>query len=84
MKKMSFTAIIEKSDDGFYVGQVQEFPEAISQGKTIEELKNNLLDALQLVIDYQREPTTAFMKIKKTEVFQPCRGIPNYQTICVK
>jgi predicted RNase H-like HicB family nuclease len=65
MKKMRFTAIIEKSDDGFYVGQVQEFPEAISQGKTIEELKNNLFDALQLVIDCQREETMSLYDGKK-------------------
>lgn len=36
---MKFTAIIEKSDDGWYVGQIEEIPAAISQGKTIEELK---------------------------------------------
>jgi len=46
MKKMEFTAIIEKSDDGYFVGQVQEVPEAIAQGKTIEELNDNLLEAL--------------------------------------
>ena len=46
---MNYTAIIEKSEDGFYVGQVQEIPEAIAQGITIDELKQNLLDALQLV-----------------------------------
>ena len=57
MKQMDYTAIIEKSEDGYYVGQVQEMPEAIAQGKTIDELKQNLLDALQLVIDYQREQT---------------------------
>jgi hypothetical protein len=44
MKQMGYTAIIEKSDDGYYVGQVQEIPESIAQGKTIEELNQNLLD----------------------------------------
>ncbi|HNY07141.1 MAG TPA: type II toxin-antitoxin system HicB family antitoxin [Bacteroidales bacterium] len=52
-----FTAIIEKSDDGWYVGQIQEVPEAISQGKTIEELKENLIDALNLVLTNHREST---------------------------
>lgn len=54
---MDYTAIIEKSDDGYYVGQLQEIPEVIAQGKTIDELNQNLLDALQLVIDYHREHT---------------------------
>ena len=57
MKKLEYTVIIEKSDDGFYVGQIQEIPEVISQGKTIDELNQNLLDALQLVIDYHRDHT---------------------------
>ena len=62
MKQMNYTAIIEKSDDGYYVGQVQEIPEAIAQGKTIDELNQNLLDALQLVIHYQRKHTISLYK----------------------
>lgn len=54
---MKFTAIIEKSDDGWYVGQIEEIPAAISQGKTIEELKVNLIDALQLILEVNREST---------------------------
>lgn len=65
MKKLNFNAIIEKSDDGYYIGQVQEFPAAIAQGKTIEELKKNLEDALQLVIDQQRETTISQFKGRK-------------------
>jgi predicted RNase H-like HicB family nuclease len=52
---MKFTAIIEKSDDGWYVGQIEEIPAAISQGKTIEELKANLIDALQMILEVNRE-----------------------------
>ncbi len=54
---MKFTAIIEKSDDGWYVGQIEEVPAAISQGKTIEELKVNLIDALQLILEVNKEST---------------------------
>ena len=49
MKKMEFTAIIEKSDDGYFVGQVQEVPEAIAQGKTIEELNNKVEELLKVI-----------------------------------
>ncbi len=52
---MEFTARIEKSADGWYVGQVEEVPAAISQGKTIDELKANLIDALQLIFQVNRE-----------------------------
>jgi predicted RNase H-like HicB family nuclease len=52
---MKLTAIIEKSEDGWYVGQIEEFPAAISQGKTIPELKENLLDAFRLLLETNRE-----------------------------
>lgn len=52
---MKLTAVIEKSNDGWYVGQVEEMPAAISQGKTIEEVKNNLADAVTLLMETKRE-----------------------------
>lgn len=66
MKKISTTAIIEKSSDGWYVGQIEEFPEVISQGKTIEELRNNLMDALTFAIKMRREKTQELYKGRKT------------------
>jgi predicted RNase H-like HicB family nuclease len=54
---MKLTAIIEKGENGWYVGQLEEIPAVISQGRTIEELRSNLLDALQLVLETQRELT---------------------------
>jgi predicted RNase H-like HicB family nuclease len=54
---MKFTAIIEQGENGWYVGQVEEMPAAMSQGKTILELKENLLDALRLLLDTNKEIT---------------------------
>jgi predicted RNase H-like HicB family nuclease len=54
---MKFTAIIEKGENGWFVGQVEELPAAMSQGKTIEELKENLLDAVRLLLDTNKEIT---------------------------
>ncbi|MFN0049670.1 MAG: type II toxin-antitoxin system HicB family antitoxin [Cytophagales bacterium] len=54
---MKVTAIIEKSDNGWFVGQIEEFPAAISQGTSIEDLKINLLDALHLLLQTQKEET---------------------------
>jgi len=56
-KQMKLTAIIEKSEDGWYVGQVEELPAAISQGKTIDELKTNLLEAFRLIMETNKEET---------------------------
>ena len=54
---MKLTAIIEKADDGWFVGQIEELPAALSQGKTIEELKSNLMDAVKLLLEANREET---------------------------
>lgn len=54
---MKFTAIIEQGESGWYVGQIEEVPAAISQGKTIEELNLNLLDALRVILDTNKEIT---------------------------
>ena len=60
-----FTAIIEKSDDGWFVGQLQEMPEVISQGRTIDELQENLSDAFKLVIAAQRKKTLKLYEGRK-------------------
>lgn len=39
MKKMELTIIVEKGENGYYVGQIQEYPEVLSQGINDEELK---------------------------------------------
>ena len=52
---MKLTALIEKSDDGWFVGQLEELPEVLSQGKTVTELKSNLLNALNLLLNANRQ-----------------------------
>jgi predicted RNase H-like HicB family nuclease len=44
---MQLTAIIEQSSDGWLVGQLEELPEVISQGRTKKELMENLRDAME-------------------------------------
>jgi predicted RNase H-like HicB family nuclease len=52
---MKLTAVIEKSEDGWFVGQVEEMPAAISQGRTIDEVKEYLVDAVKLLLETNRE-----------------------------
>jgi predicted RNase H-like HicB family nuclease len=52
---MKFTAIIEQGENGWLVGRIEEVPAAMSQGKPMEELKSNLIDALGLVLDANEE-----------------------------
>jgi len=49
-------------DDGWYVGRLSEVPGVFSQGETIEELKENIADALRMMRD-AAEPAHAGAKI---------------------
>ena len=42
------TAVIENEENGWLVGQIEEIPALISQGKTTKELKENLIDANEM------------------------------------
>ncbi len=53
---MEYTILIHKDEaEGWYCGQCQQLPGAISQGKTLDELMENMKDAIQLVLDYNKE-----------------------------
>jgi predicted RNase H-like HicB family nuclease len=50
MKK--FSAVIEKCNDtGLYVGYVPGFTGAHSQGETIDELRENLIEVLEMLLE---------------------------------
>jgi predicted RNase H-like HicB family nuclease len=50
-----FTAVFERGEDGWWVASCLEVPEAITQDKTIEEVRENLKDATHLVLEVRRE-----------------------------
>jgi predicted RNase H-like HicB family nuclease len=52
---MKLTAVFEPAQEGGYTCFVEEIPAAISQGETLAEAKVNLLEALRLVLECQRE-----------------------------
>jgi predicted RNase H-like HicB family nuclease len=52
---MKLTAVIENGENGWLVGQIDEIPAVMSQGKTTKELKENLIDALYLYLEMQKE-----------------------------
>jgi predicted RNase H-like HicB family nuclease len=47
---MPFTAIIQKVPEG-YIGFVEELPGANTQADTIEEVRENLKEAVQLMLE---------------------------------
>lgn len=49
--KAEFTAIIEPSPEGGYWAMCLEIPGANGQGETIEETKDNLRQAIELILE---------------------------------
>ncbi len=52
--KAEFTAIIEPAPEGGYWAICPEVPGANGQGETIEEAKNNLREAIELILEDRR------------------------------
>ena len=53
--KAEFTAIIEPAPEGGYWAICPEIPGANGQGNTIEEAKDNLRQAIELILEDRRE-----------------------------
>jgi predicted RNase H-like HicB family nuclease len=49
--KAEFTAIIERAPEGGFWAICPEVPGANGQGETIEDAKNNLREAIELLLD---------------------------------
>ena len=54
MKNIEMTAVFEPCDEGGYIAYVQEIPGINTQGETIDEAKDNLADAVNLVFEEMR------------------------------
>ncbi len=50
----TLTAVFEKVQEG-YIGYVEELPGANTQGKTLEEARKNLKEAIELVFESNRQ-----------------------------
>jgi predicted RNase H-like HicB family nuclease len=51
VNNLSFTAVFVEEPKGGYAAYVEEIPGANSQGETLEEAKENLKDAVLLVLE---------------------------------
>ena len=49
-----FTAIFEKDGD-WYIGYCPEVPGANGQGRTVEECRESLIEAIRMILDDRRE-----------------------------
>lgn len=52
---MKLTAVYEPASEGGFTCWVEEIPAAISEGETLQEAESNLMEAVKLVLECQRE-----------------------------
>ena len=51
---MKLTAVFQQCEEG-YIAFIEELPGANTQGKTLEEARSNLNEAVQLVLEANRQ-----------------------------
>jgi len=52
---MKYTLVTKQGEDGFLIGQLKELPEVFTQGLTVDELRENIADALDMYLEDMRE-----------------------------
>jgi len=51
----TFTVIIQKDKEGYFVGEVVELPGCHTQAKSLDELMERIKEAIELYLDVQGE-----------------------------
>ncbi len=73
MAQREFYVIIERDEDGFYVGEVPKLKACYAQGRTLDELLNNLREVIALCLEDETlaESKLEFIGLQKIVVNDP-------------
>ena len=67
-----FTVIIEQDEDGTYIASVPELPGCHTQGDTLEELTENIKEAIELYPEVEAEKgmvrETTFIGVRQVQI----------------
>jgi len=67
--KRTFTLIIERDEDGYYVGSIAELPGCHTQAKSLDELNKRIREAIEMYLEEEGdEEETEFIGIQKVEI----------------
>lgn len=55
VKELQFKVLIEQDEDGLYVASVPELPGCYTQGKTLEEARKRIKEAIELVLESDKD-----------------------------
>jgi predicted RNase H-like HicB family nuclease len=73
MSALTFNAVYEDAGEGWIYAHVPELPEVHTQGKDLEEAREMVRDAIELVLDDRRErgepiPEKGWALVERIEV----------------
>jgi predicted RNase H-like HicB family nuclease len=64
-----FYVMIERDEDGIYVGEVPQLPACYSQGATLDELMTNMREVIELCLEEETaEGLSEFVGVQKVFV----------------
>jgi predicted RNase H-like HicB family nuclease len=66
MKNKEFYVVIERDEDGMYIGEVPQLKACYSQGETIDELMKNIKEVIEMCLEeLEEELTIEFIGVQK-------------------
>ena len=69
MAGREFYVVIEKDEDGFFVGEAPQLKGCYSQGRTLDELMENIREVIILCLEEESsEDLPKFVGVQKIEV----------------
>ncbi len=69
MKKREFSVVIERDEDGYYVGSVPELKGCHTQAKSLDELMGRIKEAILLCLEVEGEDIkTEFIGVQRVVV----------------
>lgn len=69
--KKRFNIVIERDEDGYYVGSVPELPGCHTQAKSLDELTARMDEAIKLYLEVEKDAidvSTEFVGVQVVEV----------------
>ena len=60
-----FFVVIERDEDGLYVGEVPQLTACYSQGRTIDELMANIKEVIELCLEEEHAALSEFTGVQK-------------------
>jgi predicted RNase H-like HicB family nuclease len=70
MAGKTFHVVVEKDEDGWFVGSVPELPGCHTQGESMADLMANIREAIELYLEAKgmEGPTPTFVSVQPIEV----------------